>query len=67
MVGERKTFKLHTLSSKCDAEKSLTIESFSFTLNFHVNAPTKEKEMLMVPKEKLMIDKFLEPYRGDNQ
>ena len=62
IIGERKKIKLSTLGKQCDFDKGFTIDKYQFSLSFHVRQPTKEKEMIMTPKEKLIIDKFLEPF-----
>lgn len=61
---EKKAFKLTQLGTKCDLEKDFKLKGFDFVLSFHLHEPIRQKDFEEIPIKKLIIDSYLDPFRG---
>jgi len=65
---DEKKFRLADLGMKCDMSKDVkSVSNSSYNLKFSIHTPIRGKEYEEVKSQKLVIDKFITPFRDDSQ
>ncbi len=66
-VLEEKKFKMSELSAKCSQTRDIQFNNSKATcqITFSIRQPLKGKELEEIPTQKLVIDTFIEPFRGE--
>ena len=66
MLDEKK-FRLSELGTKCDMSKDVkSVGNSVYNLKFSVHTPIRGKDFEEVKSQKLVIDKFIPPFREND-